>query len=366
MTAVLALLGSCAASPALPPVLVVGRGVKAVDPAGAGVDLAIADPSTLTTQAIWAPNGDLAVWTEIGAEGSRIAMGNAESQRRLDGGTAPFFYSWNPDGSRIAYLGNAPDGEGVALGIIDVAQGSTALIDAGTPYYLDWSPDGERLVVHSNLTDLYYMGLEGARTAIDVVPGPFQAPAFLPDGRILILQGGADPGLAIVSDSGASKFLAPVLGPCFFSPARDGSMIAYTDVVSEPPARLSIVSADGGDPVTVSDGPVVGFQWSPTRRRLLFITIDREAQMFVPHVWDEGAQTDYEPFRPTESLLRNYLPFWDQFSRVLTVWSPDDENFLVPAERDGGGVIIMYTVGSPRGQPVVAGEFASWAPRTGG
>lgn len=180
--------------PALPPILVVGNddSLVAMGLDGGQTVLVAADPDRNVSQATWAPDGRLAVWTEIDADAGRagIAMGNEENQRRIDGGTVPFFYSWSPTGEHVAYLGNAQDGSGVALGLLDVAAGTARLVDAGAPYYLDWAPDGATLAVHAG-TEMALLGLDGVRRPLDLVPGRFQAPDFLPDGRLLVAV--ADP-----------------------------------------------------------------------------------------------------------------------------------------------------------------------------
>jgi TolB protein len=359
-------LAACTEATPLPPLLVLGSdfSVRAVDEAGVALDLLTGDPNVVANQPTWAPDGRLAVWTEIDrATGvASIAMGNAESQRRMTGDTAPYFYAWSPNGERVSYLGNAPDGSGVAMGMIDVAAGTARLVDSGSPYFLDWAPDSSRLAVHTANSDLAYVDLEGNRAPIDVESGLFQAPAFLPDGRLLIARAAPEPGITVL-DGTASPLVVAVEGVTFFAPSGDGNLVAFSDnSKGDALGSLSVVALGGGETLQVSGGPVVAFQWSPHDNRLLFITVDFEALKLVPGVWDNGEVTTFEPLVPTSVFIRDYLPFWDQYSRVLTLWSSDGTEFALPADDAEGGGIQIYDVATGTNRRLIDGTFASWRP----
>jgi TolB protein len=337
--------------------------IKAVDEAGTALELLAADERIAANQPTWSPDGRLAVWTEIDRSTgeARIAMGDDRSQRRLDGRTAPFFYAWSPNGEHISYLGNAPDGSGVAMGLIDVAGGTAGLVDSGSPYYLDWSPDSERLAVHVGSQTLAFVDLSGNREEIEIETGFFQAPAFLPDGRLVIAQLGDKPGLAVV-EAGEPRLLAPLEAVTAFAPDPAGNRVAFTnntDAVAL--GSLSIVGVDEGEPVSVTEGPVVAFQWAPTGERILFINVDVEALMLVPAVWENGDITEFEPLIPTSVFFNDYLPFWDQYARVLSVWSSDGAQFALPVSDPNGGGIQIYDVASGTNRRLIDGTFASWS-----
>jgi Tol biopolymer transport system component len=286
-------------------------------------------------------------------------MGSDTSQRRIDGGTSPYFYAWSPDATRVAYLGNAPDGSGVALGMVDVASGTAELIDSGQPYYLDWSADSSRLAIHANRTDLFYVDLDGTRTDIDAVPGLFQAPAVLPDGRLLILTGGPEPGLVALAEDGGETVLSRIGGVSFFAASPDGSRVAFTDNSSgDLLGPLRMVSTSGGEPTYVTPESVAAFQWAPTGTALMFLGLDDARSGLIPSVWDGTDVMIYEPIVPSSTFLASYLPFWDQYSRVLSIWSPDGASFLLPVD---GGNILIYTIDEPTPRRLTEGEFASWS-----
>jgi Tol biopolymer transport system component len=369
------LLASCSPSPSLPPLLVVtdDHAVTAISPDGETVALVEADPNRLVSQATWSPDGRLAVWTEVDTAAGQavIAMGDSQGQRRIDGGTVPFFYAWSPPGDHVAYLGNSPDGAGVAMGLVDVAEGTARLVDRGSPYYLDWAPDGSRLAIHVDTTFVGFVDLDGNRTTLDAEPGRFQAPQFLDDGRLLVATAGDTPGVSLSSaETPQPVVIAPTTGGTFFAASPDGSILAFTDTDDAPIlgslATIKIAGADepgpADQPETVSEGPVVAFEWSPSGKQLLFLTVNEEGTALIPQVWEEGSARAYDELVPTQEMIGQYLPFWDQYSRVLTLWAPDGESFVLPVHGEGGGSIVVYDVATGDTKRVHAGRFASWAP----
>ena len=340
MVSTLGLLVSCTSSPALPPLLVVtdDHAVTAISPEGETVELVAADPDRLVSQATWAPDGRLAVWTEVdtAAGDAVIAMGDSQGQRRIDGGTIPFFYAWSPTGTHVAYLGNSPTEPGWQWDLVDVAAGTARLVDSGAPYYLDWAPDGSRLAVHIDATFLGFVDLDGNRTplttAARIVPGTAVPRRRPPAGRD---RRGPIKAWRLSEESGEPVLIAPTAGGTFFSASSDGAMLAYTDTADAPIlGSLSVVPLDGGDPQAISDdGPVVAFEWSPSGEQLLFMTVNADGTALIPQIWEAGAIETYEELLPTQEMISQYLPFWDQYSRVLTLWSPDGASFVLPGRR---------------------------------
>jgi hypothetical protein len=360
LLAVLALLAVGCASTPLGPVLVQGGNgsIIALDIGGDAVTIRNPEEGVRVAQPTWSPGGQMAAWTEIETGGAVIAMGNADRQRRLETDTAPFYYYWSPDGSRLAYLGNAADGSGISLGMVDVAGGTQRTVDSGAPYFFDWRIDSSALAIHVANRLLAILDLEGNRSPIAVDTGPFQAPAFLPDGRIVVIT--ADHFLAAVSATGDVTRLAPVAGLGLFAVGGGGELVAFSDNSTGPVlGELRTVPVTGG-PVTVVDpGPVAGFEWDPTGSKLLYFTFDVEAAQLIPNVAEGGEITRYPGFVPGTLFLSQYLPFWDQYSRSLTLWSAEGDAFLLPAA--GDGILFQRLDGDPP-QRLVGGVFASWLP----
>ncbi|HKX75395.1 MAG TPA: hypothetical protein VJR05_08390, partial [Acidimicrobiia bacterium] len=261
------LVGGCA-TPPLGPLLVTlaDGGVEVADLEGAGVVLEDGGPGLISRQPTWTPGGRLAVWTLIDQNAGEVSvkMGDAENQRRLEAGTAPFFYLSDQTGERVAYLGNAPSGQGVALGVIEVAAGEAALIDGGAPYYLDWAGGGDRLVIHVGNQVLAFLDLEGTRTELAVIPGLFQAPLVLADGNILVVEAGPPQALVMLDPEGAKvRSLAEVEGLSMFT--EGGGRVAFTDTAGGAAlGPLRVIDLESGETITVHEEGVAAMEWSPT------------------------------------------------------------------------------------------------------
>ncbi len=360
LLAMVLLLSACSASSPLPPLLVTDRGVEAIDEAGEATVLLDPDSGTVPSQATWSPDGTFAIWTEMAVDGSggKIAMGNATSQRRIDGGTIPFFYGFSPDGTTVAYLGPDPQTGGVALGLLSVAAGSGRLVDTGSPYYIDWAPDSSGLVVHANQADLYLLSTEGERTDLASSPDAYQAPAYLPGGELLIARDGQ---LTVLEpDSGESRAITDLGGFSAFAPSPDGVQVALIDNPEPAPGLLSLISIDGGESTQIDSDPVIFFDWSPDGTRLAFLTLTADG--LVPGIWSDGEVTKLEPIIPTRTFLNGYLPFWDQYSRTMTMWRADSSGFLLPRAEGDANRIAFYPGDGGPSEVVTSGQMAIPAP----
>ncbi|HUO46790.1 MAG TPA: hypothetical protein VM470_08155 [Acidimicrobiia bacterium] len=335
--------------------------MSAVDLDGEALSLEAGGAGVQSLQPTWSPDGRLAVWTAIDAAASEfsIRMGDSDNQRRIEAPTAPFFYYWNPEAETVAFLGNAPGQEGVALGTIDVASGRAVLIDGGAPYFFDWDPGGDRLAIHVASRVLAFVDLEGNRTEIPVATGQFQTPEFLPDGRLLIVQEGPPQALAAVSEEGGVVTLAEIAGISMFSADSAGERIAYTDSGGgQGLGELHVFDFQSGGAVQVDAGPVAGFEWDPSGRRLLYFAVDIERRQLLPRVWDDAGTVDFPGFVPSVPFLTQYLPFWDQYARSLSLWSPAGDAFVIP---DGNGQLLVQHLDQPEPENVTPGIFASWS-----
>lgn len=351
------------------------------DPAdGDRIDLAEATHGTVHLQPTWSPNGRRAVWTEIREGGPAIGLWDGEDVSEVDAPLSPFFYLWNPPADRVAFLGNAASGDGIRLGLFEPSARTATEIDAGQPYYLDWSPAGDRLVTHVAAERLALLDQSGVVTPIDIAPGSFLAPEWTDLGILAVGSRAADQvavlgvqaALRQSSDhlllfdpvSGTTSEVSPVEGSVAFAASPDRARIAFTSEVQAVQSILNVIGAEGGEPTRIGDESVVAFQWSPDSRRLWYLTIDPQAQVLVPRVWEDGRIFDFPGFSPTAVFVRDYLPFWDQYSRSLTMWSADSTRFVYPAAGANGDEIFVQTVAPDAGPlRVAAGAFASFQPQ---
>ncbi len=335
---------------------------------------------TTTLQPTWAPGGRSVIWTESTAAGAEIVVSDQEETWRVDAPLAPFFYGWSQNGRTVAFLGNSPSGTGVSLGLLDVEKRELRLVDQGRPYYLDWGPDD--LLVHVDGANVARLAVDGSKSPLAVTTGIYQAPDLTPDGRFVAVRatsGGVAGlrGLAASAqtlgqelavfdgDGGNPQGLTPLEGLAYFSVNSVGDRIAFTDTVAVP--RLSFgplaVAGFDGTVTPVTADPVTAFDWSPDGSLLLYWAYDAEALQMVPQVWDGETDTSFPAFDPTTHTLQNYLPFWDQYTRVLTTWSPDSTAFTYASDLESGkDMVYVQRLTDPEPVAIGNGVFASWSP----
>lgn len=354
--------------------------VALVDPdGGESQTLSASGGSGVAVQATPSHEGDTVVWTEVVDGKPMVAVYDGSEVEHIEAATAPFFYMFSPDDTLVAALGNDPGGGGVALVMVDPTAASAEVVDVGQPYFVSWNTDSAELAAHIGSDVIARVGLDGTRTPIAALPGPYQAPQWLPDGRLVgvVLTEGTTagvgdpvtlqtsrPSLAILDpDSGQLDRLIDVDSAVTFEATTDGERIALVDGVGPGGltlGTLEVVSVAGDEPVTVAEEGVVAFEWSPDGRALLYHTLDREEGL-VPHVWDGNSVRDHSGFVPTGVLLEQYLPFWSQYVQTITQWSPDGSTFVYAAiSDDGEGTIWVQPIDGDRRQ-VAAGEMAVWS-----
>ena len=112
----------------------------------------------------------------------------------------------------------------------------------------------------------------------------------------------------------------------------------------------------------VTAEPAAGFWWSPDGSRLLVLGIEDEGLRW--RVWDGTSLQDFASFVPSGTFLRDFLPFFDQYARSMTLWAPDGNAFAYPAIDDGGTARIwVQRLDGSEPRPVADGVWAAWSPR---
>jgi TolB protein len=275
---------------------------------------------------------------------------------------APFFLAWDPTSRRIAYLGNA--GGGVGLGVIDdaVVQPRDVAVGGGTPLYLAWSPDGTHLLVHVGTDGLGTTDLEHPLDPTGEMPGTFQAPAWLPDDRrIYVTRSGGAQAIEIV-DGDSRRTLRRFRGGALLEPSPDGRRIAYRlEGADGTTTGMFVQDLDGGAPVRVTNEDTVAFFWSPAGDQLLLLTGDPSNPPLRWRIWRGRERFVGDPFLPSPTFLREYLPFFDQYAQTITPWAPDGSAFAYAGVHDGrAGIWVQPLAGQRR--LIASGAFVTWAP----
>lgn len=310
----------------------------------------------------------------------------------------PFYLYWSPDGHFVTFLASKGNGQ-LALGL---AQGdkenSMEELDSGSPLYFAWSPDSQRMLLHvggalgdTNQARIALLPLaqRGSAHAISTSPGSFSAPQWSPDGQHLLFStedASNTQAVAVANAQGEStQILFKYDGRISFSWSPSGDRIAYivTDATMQVPnyGHVQMVDINGKNTQEVSQDPALAFFWSPNGKKLAYLTVQvssgsssyrsvglgQQGGQTVQLQWkvkdlESGATKLVTSFIPTETFI-NLLPFYDQYARSLTFWSPDSKS-IVYASTDSSGNGTIWIAGVDSTTPpakVGEGQFASWS-----
>jgi TolB protein len=327
-------------------------------------------------QPTWSPDGSRLAWVRVegGDDGGSVALvtSAADGTGTTEAPTpvAPFYLSWDPTSSRIAYLGSSTTTE-IQLGVVDVAGGGGVVsLGTGRPFYLSWNPTGSELLVHVGTDRLERLELDGTLTTVHERPGTFNVPVWTADGRSFVYASGAgERQRLVVHDPGRrrGRGLVRFGGSIVFVVSPDGSRIAFQVIGDgQDVGPLSVVDRETGEVVPVADGAAPAFFWSPAGDRLLYLGLDiaPERVWFRWNVWDGASSFGTPRFVPSQIFGRDYLQFFEQYSQSMRLWSPDGTAFTYAGASETGEQGIWVQAATPDVPPVRVsdGVFAAWSP----
>ena len=321
--------------------------------------------------------------------------GSAHTSLLTTGETAPFYLYWSPDSRSISFLSTLYGANDLLLQVLPATGGAPSFIDMGQPFYWSWSADSSTILTHSGgslaeqpekaAIKLFNLTAKGnAGTTLNYFPAFFQAPAYSPDGnRLLIAAEMLQRHSTLVmahNDGEPEDLLVDWQGTLTFSWSPDGHRIAYVTGRRSPIGgsigTLNILNMGKNaerSNYQVRSSNVLAFFWSPDSTKIVYFEPrvftaedDRELLVLAVSVLnvEDGTVQPLTIIRPTRAFLGQVIPFYDQYQRSHTIWSPDSRQIVVNSitedNRPGIYAVSMEGDGSPRFLAYGIFPFWSW------
>ncbi len=307
----------------------------------------------------------------------------------------PFYLFWSPNSQAVSFLSSDSGGNGLTLHLANAAGGNDQVIGTGQPLYWDWSPDNRAIIVHAGGATadnpdaqmaLFELNGSFQKKELILKPGSFQAPAWSPDSKELVLASVNDAGAGELvlagRDGNLKRVLAQAQGPLAFGWSPNGARIAYATAPGGDPTglfnRLTLLDPTrpnvGKD---VAQGTIVAFFWSPDSRKIAYFVPQLNqpggsspnnsqtspAITLQVQVYDlaSGKTSQAAVFQPTEAFLQ-MIPFFDQYQHSGTIWSPDSQNLVLSVtDTTGNSRIVVVGTGGGQSHPIADGDLAFWS-----
>ena len=295
--------------------------------------------------------------------------------------SAPHYLYWSPDSRTLAVL--ASTSSGLTLYAADTQSlTEPTIIESGAPLYFHWGADGQSILMHVGDELKFLTRPFGASSGqpIDAAPG-FRVPALSPDGRSMAYMGTGTPsGSLLITETGETGTARNALDIGFraafaWSPLGDDLAVADQQTHSAPTfERLRVVRGDGGPVMTVAEGRIIAFYWSPNGEMLAWAGLDADNGEFV---WwaatvEKGEARELLRAQPTNDMLMT-LSFFDQYAYSHSPWSPDGSSLVLAAVPNrstegrngsmppGPRVFVVQADGTSEPLEVGAGSLAFWS-----
>jgi len=378
----------------------------------------LTDPDTgAHTQPTWSPDGGRVAWSRFDPATAQASIASDRFDRsspvEIEVPVPPFYLSWDRGSAQLAYL--APAVGGIDLGVAEISdEGEARRLDRGEPYWFSWGEEGDELFVHASTLRLDLVGFDGTTRIVEDFPAPFQVPVWIGAESTLVYADRLDGVNTLVTtgERGEGRLeLATYDGYLQFVVTNDGGRVALQvseqetqegiitasfstnarqtptptpfvlptpdpdDPFADPidvlvPNQLQIMGLYGGEPFVVSATPALAFYWAPDGETLAWLERAPGPDGAVQW-WFYSNDQIYSaaPFVPSQTFVRSYLPFFDQYAQSLTFWSPlSDELVYAAIDPTTGKSGIWVQPVAPGAAPrlIADGEIAAWSPTGAG
>jgi Tol biopolymer transport system component len=129
---------------------------------------------------------------------------------------------------------------------------------------------------------------------------------------------------------------------------------------------LTVVDVASGETTQVTDQTVGAFFWSPDGERLLYLDLDAaDGRVWYRWgVWNQKRSFRTTRFLPSQVMIEQYFPFFEQYAQSMSLWSPDGSAFAYAGmNEDGEAGIWIQSARSDRAPVLVSdGTFVAWSP----
>jgi TolB protein len=308
----------------------------------------------------------------------------------------PVYAYWSPDSKQLGFLTVSIGGSVYSLRVVPGVGGEVQVLDLGQPYYWAWSPSNMKILAHvggampedaiNSRLSLLTVNDPVTEVGIDLIPAPFQTPVFSPDGQFAVLavdlEGDRQSLLLIDADGQVQSEITKLQGNVAFDWSPQGNRLAYVEspyMTGLSPGILNLISLDepsNPQSIGIDVQNVIAFFWSPDGNQLAYFVPGQE-----PNESQENTDQDQSiptfrvcvanaisgetqciaDFQPSLDFLE-IIPFYDQFQRSATIWSPDSNYLVLSAfTQQGPGVFIVPASGAYAPRFLTEGRLAFWS-----
>lgn len=278
------------------------------------------------------------------------------------------YIQWTPDGSRVSFLLNEPQGLSLILAQVK-EKAPVRLLLSGAPIYYDWNQAGDKLVAHFSSGDntrnekiaMMNVGANDQEITRTIAHGrsPFKTPCWSPDGKHLayIANVRAETYINLADADGKNPraVVSLPVGESSIVWSPDSRHLAYsTAVIGEELQMHGIRTVDvqSGETKRVAADDVLAFFYSPDGNYLAYIAVPAKMPFYAWHVIDlkTGKNRELDKFLSTQEEALFYR-YFDQLVVSHSIWSPDSKELVYAGVR---------VIGDANNPPRAAPEPSVW------
>jgi Tol biopolymer transport system component len=338
-------------------------------------------------------NGNVYIINHKGGNQKALTQDANLSPRQGESARQYMFPTWAPDGVHLAFVEVSQSKESIphtrliSVNTQNLETIETFASDEFFPFYLFWSPDSQKISFLSNGTTSGDLSLnlafaDGSQNQaklaflaaqdpylinnLDINPSFFQAPDWSPAGEAIALYAQTERNgiLMLLGRNGGERHIVDESdGPVTFAFSPDGKQLAYA-VISKTQANLGyqdlyvVQLTQPEEKKLLTTSVILGFFWSPDSEHIALFTPSAAGsgvesisfRQALPGIKFDLGVIDLKnsksrhliAFTPTESFL-NIFPYYDQYQRSITLWSPDSREIVIAGndDQDNPGIYVI-------------------------